>query len=76
MRSNGMMSYRPKALEVRRGEQIKFVITNAGLLSHEFILANTVDNLTRRCVSPSQHTYAHAHAREIIGEFDAWRTSS
>ena len=43
--SNGTMSYRPKALEVRRGEQIKFVIMNAGLLAHEFILANTADNL-------------------------------
>jgi uncharacterized cupredoxin-like copper-binding protein len=43
--SNGTMSYRPKALEVRRGEQIKFVITNAGVLAHEFILANTADNL-------------------------------
>jgi uncharacterized cupredoxin-like copper-binding protein len=43
--SNGTMSYRPKALEVRRGEQIKFVITNAGMLAHEFILANTADNL-------------------------------
>ena len=37
--SNGTMSYRPKALEVKRGEQIKFVITNAGMLAHEFILA-------------------------------------
>ena len=43
--SNGTMFYRPKTLEVRRGEQIKFVITNAGLLAHEFILANTADNL-------------------------------
>jgi uncharacterized cupredoxin-like copper-binding protein len=43
--SNGTMSYRPKALEVRRGEQIKFVITNVGMLAHEFILANTADNL-------------------------------
>jgi uncharacterized cupredoxin-like copper-binding protein len=30
---------------VKRGEQIKFVITNAGLLAHEFILADTADNL-------------------------------
>jgi uncharacterized cupredoxin-like copper-binding protein len=35
----------PNALEVKRGEQIKFVITNAGLLAHEFILADTADNL-------------------------------
>jgi uncharacterized cupredoxin-like copper-binding protein len=39
------MSYHPNALEVKRGEQIKFVITNAGLLAHEFVLANTADNL-------------------------------
>ena len=39
------MSYHPNALEVKRGEQIKFVITNAGLLAHEFILADTADNL-------------------------------
>jgi uncharacterized cupredoxin-like copper-binding protein len=43
--SYGTMSYQPNALEVKRGEQIKFVITNAGLLAHEFILANTADNL-------------------------------
>lgn len=41
----GRMSYQPNALEVNHGEQIKFVITNAGLLAHEFILANTADNL-------------------------------
>jgi uncharacterized cupredoxin-like copper-binding protein len=43
--SHGTMSYQPNALEVKRGEQIKFVITNAGLLAHEFILAETADNL-------------------------------
>src|SRR5215471_14621487 len=41
----GRMSYQPNALEVNHGEQIKFVIANAGLLAHEFILANTADNL-------------------------------
>ncbi|WP_349531186.1 cupredoxin family protein [Bradyrhizobium sp. NAS80.1] len=46
MRENdSRMSYHPNALEVKRGEQIKFVITNAGLLAHEFILADTADNL-------------------------------
>jgi uncharacterized cupredoxin-like copper-binding protein len=42
---NGTMSYQPNAVEVKRGEQIKFIITNADLLAHEFILANTADNL-------------------------------
>jgi uncharacterized cupredoxin-like copper-binding protein len=43
--SGGAMSYEPNTLEVRRGEQIKFVITNTGLLVHEFILASTAENL-------------------------------
>ena len=42
---DGTMSYQPNALEVKRGEQIKFIITNAGLRAHEFILASTADNL-------------------------------
>ena len=43
--ADGTMSYQPNAIEVKRGEQIKFIITNAGLLAHEFILASTADNL-------------------------------
>src|SRR6516162_9031391 len=30
----GRMSYQPNALEMKHGEQVKFVITNAGLLTH------------------------------------------
>ena len=42
---NGTMGFSPAALEVKRGEQIKFVISNGGALAHEFILANEKDNL-------------------------------
>ncbi|MEI8276243.1 MAG: cupredoxin family protein [Hyphomicrobiales bacterium] len=42
---DGTMSYSPKSLDVKRGEQIKFVITNGGALAHEFILADEKDNL-------------------------------
>ena len=42
---NGTMGFSPKTLEVKRGEQIKFLITNGGALPHEFILANEKDNL-------------------------------
>ena len=41
--SYGRLFYQPNTLEVKRGQQIKFVITNVGLLAHEFILANTAD---------------------------------
>jgi uncharacterized cupredoxin-like copper-binding protein len=42
---DGTMGFDPPKLEVNRGEQIKFVITNGGALAHEFILANEKDNL-------------------------------
>lgn len=35
---DGKMFYEPSRIEVRRGEQIKFVIRNAGFLAHEFLL--------------------------------------
>ena len=42
---DGTMGYSPANLTVKRGEQIKFVITNGGALPHEFILASEKDNL-------------------------------
>jgi uncharacterized cupredoxin-like copper-binding protein len=42
---DGTMGYSLKTLDVKRGEQIKFVITNGGALPHEFVLANEKDNL-------------------------------
>lgn len=43
--SDGKMLFAPARLEVRRGEQIKFVLRNNGELEHEFVLATTADNL-------------------------------
>jgi uncharacterized cupredoxin-like copper-binding protein len=42
---SGTMSFKPDRLEIKRGEQVKFVISNVGLLAHEFVLASTEDNL-------------------------------
>jgi uncharacterized cupredoxin-like copper-binding protein len=42
---DGKMLYEPDKLEVRRGEQVRFVIVNVGELPHEFVLASTKDNL-------------------------------
>lgn len=41
----GKMGYTPENLTVKRGEQIKFVITNRGEAKHEFMLASEQDNL-------------------------------
>ncbi|MDP3074408.1 cupredoxin family protein [Bradyrhizobium sp.] len=43
--SDGKMLFVPARLEVRKGEQIKFVLRNIGELEHEFVLATTTENL-------------------------------
>jgi uncharacterized cupredoxin-like copper-binding protein len=39
------MDYAPATIEVKRGEQIRFVIRNVGTEAHEFLLATTAENL-------------------------------
>lgn len=41
---NGTMAFTPNTIEVNAGEQIKFVIKNSGLLSHEFMLDSIEHN--------------------------------
>lgn len=43
--SDGKMLFFPNRVEVRKGEQVKFMIRNSGTLDHEFILATTAENL-------------------------------
>lgn len=39
------MEYNPYRIEVKRGEQIRFLIRNVGKEDHEFLLATTKENL-------------------------------
>ncbi len=41
---DGTMAFAPDRVEVKRGEQIRFVIKNAGELKHEFMLATLKEN--------------------------------
>jgi len=43
--SDGRMLFVPARIEVRRGEQIRFALRNAGALDHEFVLATEAANL-------------------------------
>lgn len=43
--SSGKMVFIPGRVEVKRGEQIKFILRNNGELDHEFILATPEENL-------------------------------
>lgn len=42
--ADGHMHFTPDRLTVRLGEQIKFVLMNAGALDHEFMLATPAEN--------------------------------
>jgi uncharacterized cupredoxin-like copper-binding protein len=42
---DGKMMYVPDRLEIKRGEQVKFMLRNNGALDHEFILASTAENV-------------------------------
>jgi uncharacterized cupredoxin-like copper-binding protein len=43
---DGKMSYTPDRIDVKRGEQVKFVLKNAGIVDHEFLI-DTVKNNAR-----------------------------
>ena len=40
----GAMKFTPDRLDVKKGEQVRFVIQNKGALKHEFTLASVKDN--------------------------------
>jgi uncharacterized cupredoxin-like copper-binding protein len=42
---DGKMMFMPARVEVKKGEQIKFVLRNNGELDHEFVLATPAENL-------------------------------
>lgn len=42
---DGRMLFAPDRLDIRKGEQVRFVLRNDGALEHEFVLASTADNL-------------------------------
>ncbi|MBR1208088.1 MULTISPECIES: plastocyanin/azurin family copper-binding protein [unclassified Bradyrhizobium] len=42
---DGKMMFMPAKIEVKTGEQVKFMLRNNGELDHEFILATTAENL-------------------------------
>jgi uncharacterized cupredoxin-like copper-binding protein len=41
---SGTMTYTPDRIEVKKGEQIKFVLKNVGLLDHEFLVDSVANN--------------------------------
>jgi uncharacterized cupredoxin-like copper-binding protein len=42
---DGKMVFIPALIEVKRGEQVRFMLRNSGLLDHEIVLATLEENL-------------------------------
>lgn len=42
---DGKMVYIPSKFVIKKGEQVRFIVTNAGEIPHEFVLASTEENL-------------------------------
>ncbi len=42
---DGKMVYIPSKFDIKKGEQVRFIVTNAGEIPHEFVLASTEENL-------------------------------
>lgn len=42
---SGKTMFIPDRVEIKRGEQVRFMLTNSGELEHEFVLATTEENL-------------------------------
>ena len=42
--SDGTMRFVPDRVDIKKGEQIRFILQNNGVLKHEFMLANVKDN--------------------------------
>ncbi len=41
---NDVMRFVPDTIEIKKGEQIRFVISNEGIYRHEFMLATKIEN--------------------------------
>jgi len=46
--ANGTMSYEPAEIDVKKGEQIKFIVKNVGTLKHEFFLDSFDHNASHK----------------------------
>jgi uncharacterized cupredoxin-like copper-binding protein len=42
---SGEMMFIPNRVEVKRGEQVRFMLNNSGMLDHEFVLATNEENV-------------------------------
>jgi uncharacterized cupredoxin-like copper-binding protein len=57
---DGSMSYSPGRIEVRKGEQVRFVLKNAGQLRHEILIDSFENNPRHKAEMEKTPDMAHA----------------
>jgi uncharacterized cupredoxin-like copper-binding protein len=63
--SSGRMNFIPDHLDVRKGEQIRFVLENKGALAHEFRIATVKDNDDHAAMMRQMPDMQHLEANAI-----------
>lgn len=62
---DGSMTFTPDRLEVKKGEQVRFVLENKGVLVHEFRLATVKDNDEHAAMMRAMPAMKHQEANVI-----------
>ena len=62
---DGTMKFTPDRLEVKKGEQVRFVLQNKGALAHEFRLATVKDNDEHAAMMRQMPDMKHAEANSV-----------
>lgn len=57
--TDGKMLFLPTRIEIKKGDQVKFVLRNNGNLDHEFVLASTAENLKHAEAMKANPDMAH-----------------
>ncbi len=59
------MRYEPARIEVRQGEQIRFLISNDGIYNHEFMLATVAENRKHGALMKKYPDMEHADPNAV-----------
>ena len=59
---DGKMLYEPNQIEVKRGEQIRFVLKNDGKVDHEFMLDSLANNAKHKAAMQKNPDMEHAES--------------
>jgi uncharacterized cupredoxin-like copper-binding protein len=57
--ADGTMTFSPSNLDVRRGEQVKFVLTNDGTVDHEFLIDTPANNAVHKAAMSADPEMQH-----------------